>query len=53
MFLNKKRKSSAPKEIIDDGNKNCNYNINSAGLSQFSDKISNSKNEKSENNTIK
>ena len=51
MFLNKKRKSSAPKEIIDDGNKNCNYNINSSGLSQFSDKISNSKNEKSENNS--
>ena len=51
MFLNKKRKSSAPKEIMDDGNKNFNYNINSSNLSQFSVKISNIKNEKSENNS--
>ena len=51
MFLNKKRKPSAPKEIRDDGNKNINYNIISSNLSQFSEKISNIKNEKSENNS--
>ena len=53
MFLNKKRQSSAPKEIKDEGNKNSNVNgnINNSNLSRFSEKSSNIKNIKGENNS--
>ena len=53
MFLNKKRKLSAPKEILDDGNKdpNLNYSINDSNKSRLSDKSSNTKNTKDENNS--
>ena len=57
MFLNKKRKPSAPKEIIDDGNKvqnqnsNINSDINNSNISRLSDKSSNTKNTKDENNS--
>ena len=55
MFLNKKRNISTPKEIIDEGNKNPNLNINdninNSNLSHFSDKNSKTKNTKDENNS--